>query len=154
MRTADLVGRGVSGGAAARFLAALVGRSISKPIEVLRDAAVRIGEGQMDTRVSLPGRDEMAVLGQALNQMVEQRKQAEADAHARQVAESANQAKSEFLANMSHEIRTPMNGVIGVTELLSETELQPMQREYVDLIKVSADSLRRIGISTRIEPAS
>ncbi len=119
------------------------------------------------TRVDIPGQPPQMLC--ILRDVTQQRRNAQELARAKEAAEAANReliaanrnleetgrlaremadraealsaAKSDFLANMTHEVRTPLNGILGMTGLALETELRSDQREYLDLVKSSAEAL-------------
>jgi PAS domain S-box-containing protein len=102
-----------------------------------------IPEGTMTEAIGAPLRDEAGVIcgGVVVMRDVTAARQMEAEHVAREAAEAASRAKSEFLANMSHEIRTPLNGVLGMIELLLETQLTDEQRHYAETVQSSGNTL-------------
>ena len=132
----------------------LAGRYTSKDNEVLRqDHAVidfeelvltPTGERRVYSVTKVPLHDPLGQVSGlvGIDRDITQRKRTEEELRqARLAADSANQAKSDFLANMSHEIRTPLNAVIGITDLLLAGEMATGQREYLEIVRDSGESL-------------
>lgn len=118
---------------------------LSSRITAMIGGIHRFEAGDLDHRLEVHGRDEMAQLATSFNRMADSVRQSlQTSEEGRRSAEEANRMKSEFLASMSHELRTPLNGILGFAELLEAELTDPAQREYAETIRNSGEHLLRI----------
>ncbi|MFZ5802629.1 MAG: ATP-binding protein [Candidatus Omnitrophota bacterium] len=123
----------------------MLGRSIVRPILQMKDAAEKLGAGDLKSRVGIRSRDEIGILAATFNKMAMNLDESStALRSAKDEAERANRLKSEFLANASHELRTPMNGILGMIGFLLESKLEPDQKQWAETAQTSADNLLKI----------
>ena len=152
------------------FIAIRFSKQISSPIQTLTQTVRKISEGDYKTRIYQDASGEIGVLESCVNIMAQELESSRSNLEekieesikelhgtmeeleirnielsiARTNAIQASNAKSEFLANMSHELRTPLGGILGFSDLLEHSKLEPQQRDYSEIIKKSANNLLNI----------
>ena len=145
------------------ILARVLKNSVAIPLQQLAEATKKLSEGNFEVTLDLHRDDEIGRLGQSFNAMsksikerdlrlantnqeleLEVKKRTQEFEQEAQRAQAAAKAKSDFLANMSHEIRTPLNGILGMTDLVLETDLNSEAKEYLGTIRHSGEVLLSI----------
>jgi signal transduction histidine kinase/CheY-like chemotaxis protein len=125
----------------AAIVSFLMSGAITRPVGALVGGVRRVAAGDLESSITVKRADEVGELATAFNDMVVQLRTRRELQRLVEESQAASKAKSQFLANMSHELRTPLHGMLGITNLLLETQLSDRQRHYTQMVKRSTEVL-------------